>query len=100
MTLCDLPVLQGDLKDGDRIFSRACSDRRRENGCKVKESIFRSDRKMKLFVMRVKEHWNRLPRGVVDAPTLGNIQGQVGWMRNLIYVEVSLLTAETPWGFW
>ncbi|KAK4826210.1 hypothetical protein QYF61_006154 [Mycteria americana] len=61
--------LQGDLtafqcikgaykKDRERLFTRACSDRTRDNGFKLKEE------------MRVVRHCNRLPREVVDAPSL------------------------------
>ncbi|KFV05424.1 hypothetical protein N340_03231, partial [Tauraco erythrolophus] len=40
------------------------------NGCKLKEGRFRLEIKKKVFTMRVMKHWNRLPREVVDAPSL------------------------------
>lgn len=43
----------------------------RGNVFKLKEGIFSLDkRKTLFFTMRVMEHWNSLPRRVVDAPSL------------------------------
>ncbi|GAB0189051.1 hypothetical protein GRJ2_001370400 [Grus japonensis] len=72
-------------KDEDKLFSRACSDRTRDNGFKLKESRFRLDIKKKCFMMRVVKHWNRLSREVVDAPSLETFKVRLdGALSNLI----------------
>jgi len=63
--------LKGICKTAEEgLFTRACNDRIRGNGFKQKEGGFRLDRRKKFFTMRVVRHWNRLPREVVDAPSL------------------------------
>ncbi|KFV06301.1 hypothetical protein N340_14078, partial [Tauraco erythrolophus] len=40
------------------------------NGFKLKEGSFRLDIRKKFFTLKVVWAWNRLPRKIVDAPSL------------------------------
>ncbi|KFM09028.1 hypothetical protein AS27_14835, partial [Aptenodytes forsteri] len=73
-------------KDGGKLFSRACCDRARGNGFKLKGGRFRLDRRKKFFTLRVVKHWHRLPtREVVDAPSLETFKVRLdGALSNLI----------------
>ena len=45
-------------KDGERLFTKACSDWTRGNGFKLKEGEFRLDIRETYFVIRVMKHSN------------------------------------------
>jgi len=88
--------LQGDLitafqylkgvyrKDGENLFSKAYCDRTRSNDFKLREGRFRLDITKRFFTMRVVKHWKRLPREVVDAPSLEMLKaGLDGALGNL-----------------
>ena len=82
-------------KNGEIIFSRACCDRTRSNGFKLRESRFRLGTRKRFFTVRVVKHWHTLPREVVDAPSLDTLKARLdGALSTLIEVKVSLLTAE------
>jgi len=64
------------------------------NGFKPKEARFRLDLRKKFFRMRVVKHWHRLPREVVDAPSLETFKARLNRaLSNLTELKMSLLTA-------
>ena len=60
----------GSQVDGARHFPVLCSNKTNGNRHKLEHKMIHMDKRKSFFILRVPEHWSRLPREAVESPSL------------------------------
>lgn len=92
---CGLSNCKGDFtRNRGGPFNKACIDKTKGYGFKLKEGWFRLDKRKKSFTMRVVRHRKMLLRELVDTPSLGVFKGVLDeTLRNLMQRKTALSMA-------
>ena len=65
-------------KEKEYLFSKACCDRMRSDGFKLRKGRFRLAIRERFCTVRVMKHWIWLPREVVESPSLETFKAGLG----------------------
>ena len=64
-------------EEGERLLMSVDSDRTGGNGLRLRQWRSRLYIRKEFFTQRVVKHWKRLPKEVVDAPSLGAFKARL-----------------------